>query len=172
MNVTSPRLNGGNGGAATVRFAAVDTVIVDNRPPGNVTGGGAPSSVNPGGGGGAPGGGKKKKKKRKKSTGNAGPPSNSAPGRTGSEIPKTGPTQSIDSVNPNRPLQNVIHFPPQHAYVVSYNTAHPTAIGAPAYYTPSSPYTSASYAYQEVQSTPLDSFEILSDENPNACHIM
>ncbi|XP_075478595.1 heavy metal-associated isoprenylated plant protein 35-like [Primulina tabacum] len=172
VKVTSPRFNGGNGGAATVRFAGVDTVIVDNRAPGNVTGGGAPSAVDHGSSRGVPGGGKKKKKKRKKSSGNTGPPSNSAPGGTGSEIPKTGPIQSIDPVNVNRQSQNVIHFPPQQAYVVCYNTAYPTASDAPAYYTQSSPYTYASYAHQEVQFKPLDSFEVLSDENPNACHIM
>lgn len=165
---TSPRFNGGNGGAATVRFAGVDTVIVDNRQTGNATGGGAASiGGGGGGGGGAPGGAKKKKKKRKKSSGNAGPPAG-----TGSETPKMGPTQSIDPANPNRPSQNVIHFPPQKAYVVCYNTAQHTASGAPAYYTPSSPYTCASYAHQEVQYTPSDSFAILSDENPNACYIM
>ncbi|XP_073127975.1 heavy metal-associated isoprenylated plant protein 35 [Henckelia pumila] len=158
VKVTSPRFSGGNGGAATVRFAGVDTVILDNRPTG--------------GGGGAPSGGKKKKKKRKKSGGNAGPPSNSAPAGTGSDISKMGPTQSIDPANTNHPSQNVIQVPPQHAYVVCYNATHHTASSAPAYYTPSSPYTCASYAHQELQSTPLDSFEILSDENPNACHIV
>ncbi|KAI3469395.1 hypothetical protein Pfo_026058 [Paulownia fortunei] len=188
--VSSPRINGGNGGAA-VKFIGVDPATVDNKPPEQVSGGeispaaehkGSPNGgeKNSGGAGAGGQGGKKKKKKGRKgnNSSNAGPAPNGAPASTGVEIPKVGFTQVVDQINPS-PTQNVYHYPPsyapQQAYVVSYNAAHPTITGAPGYYMPPSPYTHASYAQPEdyqVQAAPLDSFEILSDENPNGCCIM
>ncbi|KAL0414725.1 UNVERIFIED_CONTAM: Heavy metal-associated isoprenylated plant protein 35 [Sesamum radiatum] len=177
VKVSSPRTNGG----PTVKF--VDPVSVDNKPPENhAVGEKSPAaetigSANGGeknsGGGGGQGGGKKKKKKkgRKGKNSNAGPAPNGAAASTGVEIPNPSPTS-----------ENVYHYPPsyapqqQQAYVVSYNAAHPTANGAPSYYMPPSPYSYASYAppleIYQAQAAPLDSFEILSDENPNGCYIM
>lgn len=177
VKISSPRINGGNGGA-TVKFIGVDPVENKGGPTGgekNNGGGGA------GGGGGGQGGKKKKKKKKKNNNNsNAGPASNGAPASTGVEIPKVGFAQGVDQINPSPP-QNVYHYPPsygpqqQQAYVVSYNAAHPTITGASGYYMPPSPYMNASYAQPEdylVHSEPLDSFEVLSDENPNGCYIM
>ncbi|CAI9765862.1 unnamed protein product [Fraxinus pennsylvanica] len=191
---SSPRVNGGNGGP-TVKFIGVDTVL-ESKSPGNVVGGDNFSAVEQkshpsggaGGGGGGGGGGKKKKKKKKKghkgnnsnNAGSGAPPPNRAPSGIGLEIPSTGPTQVVDQTNLSSSLQNVMHYPPsngpQQAYVMSYNTTHPTASAStPSYYMPaSSPYMHA-HAQSEVyqaMSTPLDSFEILSDENPNGCYIM
>ncbi|KAL2534634.1 heavy metal-associated isoprenylated plant protein 35-like [Abeliophyllum distichum] len=187
------RINGGNVGP-TVKFNGVDTVIGSNLPE-NFAGvekfqaveqkshpnGGA------GGGSGGQGGGKKKKKKKGQKVNNnnnagTGAPPNGAPANIGLEIPNTGSTQIVDQTNLNPSFQNMMHHPPsygpQQAYVVSYNAAHPTvSASTPSYYMPaSSPYTSAhAHAQSEVyqaMSTPLDSFEILSDENPNGCYIM
>ncbi|KAH6769710.1 Heavy metal transport/detoxification superfamily protein [Perilla frutescens var. hirtella] len=178
VKISSPRIGGGNGGP-TVKF------MVD-QPPENSSGADKPP---PAENKGAPsgGGGKKKKKKGRKgnnnnnnnnnANSNAGPPCNGAPSSTGLEIPKVGFTQAVDQINLS-PTQNVYHFPPsyapQQAYVVSYNAAYPTVPGAPGYYMPPSPYAYA-YARPEdyrVQSGPLDSFEMISDENPNGCSIV
>ncbi|KAL2464053.1 heavy metal-associated isoprenylated plant protein 35-like [Forsythia ovata] len=187
---SSPRINGGNGGP-TVKFNGVDTVI-GSKSPENFAGvekfpaveqknhpnGGA------GGGSGGQGGGKKKKKKKKGQKGNnnnnagTGAPPNGAPANIGSEIPNIGSTQFVDQTNLNPSFQNVMHYPPsygpQQAYVVSYNAAHPTvSASTPSYYMPaSSPYAHAQSEVYQAMSTPLDSFEILSDENPNGCYIM
>ncbi|KAK4425850.1 Heavy metal-associated isoprenylated plant protein 35 [Sesamum alatum] len=181
-----------NGGPTHVKF--VDPVSVDNKPPESLAVGEKPpaaeinGSANGGGGGGQAqaqaqgqggGGKKKKKKKRKGKNSNGGPAANGAPASTGVEIPKVGFTQIVDQINPSPTSENVYHYPPsyapQQAYVVSYNAAHPSGNGAPSYYMPPSPCSYASYAQPEMyqaQAAPLDSFEILSDENPNACYIM
>lgn len=110
----------------------------------------------------------KKKKKKKKKKGNAGGGSDAPPKAAVGFAPVHG-GGSPDHNNPPPPMQ-------QQGYVVRYSTANPPAGGAPEYYyaAPSSP-----YAYDEpppenyvAQSTPLDSFQILSDENPNGCHVM
>ncbi|KAK6161137.1 hypothetical protein DH2020_004518 [Rehmannia glutinosa] len=170
VKVSSPRVNGG--GATTVKFIGVDPAENEKSPAAEQNGG----EKNSGGGGGGGGqGGKKKKKKRKgKNNSNAGPAANGAPANTGLEIPKVGFTQVVDQINLSPP-QNVYHYPQQQAYMMSYNAAHPTITGAPGYYMPPSPYTYAAYAQPEdyqVQAAPLDSFQILSDEDPNGCHIM
>ncbi|KAK6138917.1 hypothetical protein DH2020_027332 [Rehmannia glutinosa] len=170
VKVSSPRVNGG--GATTVKFIGVDPAENEKSPAAEQNGG----EKNSGGGGGGGGqGGKKKKKKRKgKNNSNAGPAANGAPANTGLEIPKVGFTQVVDQINLSPP-QNVYHYPQQQAYMMSYNAAHPTITGAPSYYMPPSPYTYAAYAQPEdyqVQAAPLDSFQILSDEDPNGCHIM
>lgn len=184
VKISSPRLGAGNGGA-TVKF------MVD-QPPENTSGGekspavenkGGPSG---GGGGGGGQGGKKKKKRRKGNSNsnnnnsnaaaaNAGAACNGAPSSTGLEMPKVGFTQAVDQINLS-PTQNVYHYPPsyapQQAYVVSYNAAYPTIPAAPGYYMPPSPYMYASSEDYRMQSEPLDSFEMLSDENPNGCCIV
>ncbi|CAA2975377.1 Hypothetical predicted protein [Olea europaea subsp. europaea] len=187
---SSPRVNGGNGGP-TVKFTGVDTVL-ESKSPGNVVGGdnfrALEQKIHPNVGAGGGGGGKKKKKKKKKghkgnnsnSAGSGAPPPNRVPASIGLEIPNTGPTQAVDQTNLGPSLQNVMRYPPsygpQQAHVMSYNAAHPTAsVSTPSCYMPaSSPYMYAqaqSGVYQSM-STPLNSFEILSDENPNGCYIM
>nr|GMD90942.1 heavy metal-associated isoprenylated plant protein 3-like [Ipomoea batatas] len=154
-------------GGPSVRF--------DVPPPGNAAPGGAPPK-------------KKKKKKKKKSSGAAGSAAsnNAPPGNAGPETSRMGPPplHGVDPGSLGHPYAPppAHQYPPsygapQQGYVVSYNAApHPGGGGgAPSYYyAPSSPYTYA-YTRAEVHSMrcrPLDSFEILSDENPNACYIM
>ncbi|KAM7485095.1 hypothetical protein LguiA_001104 [Lonicera macranthoides] len=148
----------------------------------------APSDQKSGGNtensGGGQNGKKKKKKKKKKKSGNgnsggnnsAGAAFNGGPPATGLETTNTGPIQVIDQVNLSPPRQLPYQYPPSYmphqVYVVSYNAANPSM--GPSYYVPPSPYT---YTHAQsdvfpVQFTPLDSLEILSDENPHACYIM
>ncbi|XP_057772299.1 heavy metal-associated isoprenylated plant protein 35-like [Salvia miltiorrhiza] len=178
VKISSPRLAGGNGGA-TVKFMV-------EQPPGNSSAGEKPPPPENKGGG-----GKKKKKRGRKGNNsnnnnnisggnNAGPSCNGAASGTGLEIPRVGFTQAVDQINLSPPTQSAYHYPhpvyaaPQQAYVVSYNAAYPTVAGAPGYYVPPSPYA---YVYGQMedyaaQSQPLDSFEMLSDENPNGCCIV
>ncbi|KAL7144475.1 hypothetical protein ABFS83_07G014700 [Erythranthe nasuta] len=180
-NILQVKVDGGGG--QTVRFAGV----VEPAAPANEK---SPAAVeqkgSPNGGGGAAGGGHGGKKKKKKKKNNAGAGTNGAPASTGLEAPKVvgfSQTQGVDQINLSPTPQNVYHYPPsyapphhqhQQAYVVSYNAVHPTVTGAPGYYMPPSPYTYAHQDdyYQAAQSAPLDSFQILSDENPNGCHVM
>lgn len=177
-----------------VRFGAVETFTVDvkevrqdERLPEHV---GVverfPAAEKKAGGGGGGGGqGAKKKKKKKKKSGNnsvnANAGSNVAPPSSESEVAKMGPNQVMDQANPGHSFQHPnsnpydhnppTYYVPQQNYVVSYNAAHPTISSAPQYYyIPSSPYMQ--YDIYSKQSTPMDSFEILSDENPHACYIM
>ncbi|PIN00326.1 Copper chaperone [Handroanthus impetiginosus] len=129
-------------------------------------------------------GGKKKKKKKKKggkgntnnNNNNAGAGTNGAPADTGVRIRKVGFTEVVDQINPSLTSQNVHHYPPSHAphqpYVVSYHAAHPMGTDAPGYYMAPSPYTFEEQDVYHIQRCSLDSFEILSDENPNGCYIM
>ncbi|XP_059280674.1 heavy metal-associated isoprenylated plant protein 36-like [Lycium ferocissimum] len=178
-----------------VRFGGVETITMDVNevrpdqtvaverfpPSGQKPGGG-------GGGGGGSGGAKKKKKKKKKksgnnnNSGNASAGSNGAPSSSESEVAKMGPNQMMDQANQGHsfhqnPYSNQYdqnpptYYAPQQTCVMSYNAAHPTVSSAmPYYYVPSSPYMQSNI--YSKQSTPLDSFEILSDENPHACYIM
>ncbi|MCD9560476.1 hypothetical protein HAX54_019161 [Datura stramonium] len=177
-----------------VRFAGVETFTVDvkevrpdERSPVNVAVVErfmAAEQKSGGGGGGGQAAKKKKKKKKKKSgnnSANANAASNGAPPSSESEVTKMGPDQVMDQANSGHSFQHPYSNPydqnppsyyvPQQTYVVSYNAAHPTISSAPPYYyIPSSPYMQSD-VYSK-QSTPLDSFEILSDENPHACYIM
>ncbi|KAL0388777.1 UNVERIFIED_CONTAM: Heavy metal-associated isoprenylated plant protein 35 [Sesamum radiatum] len=159
VNMSSPRTNGGS----TVKF--LDPVSVENLAGGEKS----PAAEKNGSANGG----------EKNSGGGGGQGQGQGGASTGVEIPKVGFTQVVDQINPSPTLENVYHYPPsyspQQAYVVSYNAAHPTANDAPSYYMPPSPYSYASYAQAEMhqaQAAPLDSFEILSDENPNGCYIM
>lgn len=164
--ITSPtNINGG----VTVKFDLPENVSGGAKPPAAELKG-SPHGGDKNNGGAGGGGGKKKKKKKKKGNNNAGAPLNGAPAHTGLEVPKVGFIQTVDQINPSPPVYPP-SYGPQQAYVVSYNAANPTITGAPAYYMPPSPYTYAREDSQ-VQSEPLDSFEMLSDENPNGCHIM
>lgn len=142
------------------------------------------SGGNNGNSGGGTNGKKKKKKKKKNKGGNGNSGGNNSavaafnggPAATGLETTNTGPIQVIDQANLSPPRQQPYQYPPSYmphqVYVVSYNAANPSM--GPSYYAPPSPYT---YTHAQpdvfpVQFTPLDSLEILSDENPHACYIM
>ncbi|XP_075112866.1 heavy metal-associated isoprenylated plant protein 35 [Nicotiana tabacum] len=166
-----------------VRFGGVETITLDDRlAPESVAAVERYPSLR---GGGGQGGAKKKKKKKKKKSGgsnaNANAGSNGAPPSSESEVAKMGPGQVIDQANPGHQFQHPYSNPydqnppaycvPHQSYVVSYNAAHPTISATPSYYyVPSSPYMQSDL--YSKQSAPLESFEILSDENPHACYIM
>ncbi|XP_042054333.1 heavy metal-associated isoprenylated plant protein 36-like isoform X2 [Salvia splendens] len=157
VKISSPRLAGGNGGP-TVKFML-------DQPPENASAGDKPPPPENKSGGG--GGGKKKKRRGRKgnnssggnknSGGNsAGAPGNGAASSTGLEIPRVGITQAVDQINVSPP---------------PLSAAYPSVPGAPGYYVAPSPYAYAYGLPEEyvAQAQPLDSFEVLSDENPNAC---
>ncbi|XP_050220671.1 heavy metal-associated isoprenylated plant protein 35 [Mercurialis annua] len=152
-----------------------------------------------GSGGGSGSGGKKKKKKGHKGNNNSNNGdevehcSSDAPAGTGS--PSQGQVQGQSQThvfipypaNHSPPRHPVYQYPPHYypppaAYAVSYNTMQPTTSYGASVYPPS-----YSYAYMHpgmavsepppsdldsYPSQPSDSFEIFSDENPNACSIM
>ncbi|CAH9102020.1 unnamed protein product [Cuscuta europaea] len=128
---------------------------------------------------------KKKKKKRAQNTAAAGPGCVGAPANAGNEPSMVGMGPhyvGLDQGNMGRPYPNQYPpsylYAPQQGYVVNYSAAaaaHPAGgTGGPAYYYPPPP-APAPYTPAEVHAMrcrPLDSFEILSDENPNACYVM
>ncbi|KAH0726855.1 hypothetical protein KY285_002553 [Solanum tuberosum] len=137
--------------------------------------------------------GKKKKKKGQNSNNVEGTPSIVAPAGPEFENHNMGP-QVFAPTNDSPPRHPSYHYYPQQgpqfyapppAYVVSYNTAQPTANYTASYYAPAPP-TSYAYTYagpshvtepppSDVDTyphQPLDSFEMFSDENPNGCFIM
>uniref|UniRef100_A0A5B7BBM0 HMA domain-containing protein n=1 Tax=Davidia involucrata TaxID=16924 RepID=A0A5B7BBM0_DAVIN len=129
-------------------------------------------------------GGKKKKKKGQKgnntSNNSAGSTSTGTPAGTGSGTNHPGPTEALGQINLSPTRQRLDPHPPTYfphpVYVVSYNAAHPSrsAGPTPTDYIPPSPYKYAK-SHPEiypVEATPLGSFEIFSDENPNGCYIM
>ncbi|KAG6431191.1 hypothetical protein SASPL_109268 [Salvia splendens] len=164
VKISSPRLSGG----PTVKF-------VLDQPPENASAGDKPP----------PPENKGKKKKRRGRKGNnssggnnnsAGAAGNGAASSTGLEIPRVGITQAVDQINESPPPQNAAYpsyGAPQQAYVMSYNAAYPSVPGAPGYYVAPSPYA-YTYGPEEyvAQPQPLDSFEVLSDENPNGCCVI
>ncbi|KAE8691265.1 40S ribosomal protein S21-2 [Hibiscus syriacus] len=153
-------------------------------------GGGGESEGNSGGGG------KKKKKGRK---GNASvnfeeadhPADAGGTASTGPQVTCFGPHGSIPMTSPNRspPRQhlnldeNLTCYPAPPLYFTGYNTTYSSGYGA-SYYTSPSPH---SYMYMHLRNTsehpssdmclsyisqPSYTFELFSDENPNACSIM
>ncbi|KAI4301767.1 hypothetical protein L6164_035014 [Bauhinia variegata] len=114
-------------------------------------------------------GGKKKKKKGHKgnNTANDGEQSGEAPPATGSTSQTHG--QSHGAV-------------PQPVYSMYYNTAYPSSSYTGAHYTSPPTYSYAHVLGAEMEpapsdseyytSQPSDSFEFLSDENPNGCSVM
>ncbi|OIW19592.1 hypothetical protein TanjilG_18402 [Lupinus angustifolius] len=120
------------------------------------------------------GSGKKKKKGQNVCNGNNGlsaAPSNNAPAHTGSQFQMNlSPTRQQ-----SYPYADSIYYPPL-VYFSTYNNLYPmVTMDGPSYYVPSLPYMGAGLDYDpyyQVQSAPLVSFEIFSDENANWCSIM
>uniref|UniRef100_A0A2N9IBM3 HMA domain-containing protein n=1 Tax=Fagus sylvatica TaxID=28930 RepID=A0A2N9IBM3_FAGSY len=121
-------------------------------------------------------GGKKKKRKGQKCNNESsglGVQFFSTPACTGSQSHGVGPMNLSPTRQPSSQYPSQGNYP-QMVYVASYNRIHPSQSFGPSYCVPSSPYTYAG-THQEiypVQATPLDSFEIFSDENANGCSIM
>ncbi|XP_021282499.1 heavy metal-associated isoprenylated plant protein 35 isoform X2 [Herrania umbratica] len=149
-----------------------------------------------GGGGGS--GSKKNKKKVQKGNANAnldeGEHSGDAgPACIGSRFSVYGPHGPVpmpSAASHSPPRHHQMHEYPTYyqappVYVTSYNTAYPSSSYSASYYASPPPY---SYAYMHpghmserpsdpdtypsYSSRPSDSFEMFSDENPNACSIM
>ncbi|XP_021772888.1 heavy metal-associated isoprenylated plant protein 36-like [Chenopodium quinoa] len=127
---------------------------------------------------------------------NGGPPSGESqppPQQNPNPSPNPNPNPYPENVSPPRqhpPNTRVYEYPPTTyyapppVYAVSYNTAYPSSNYTASYYSAPPPY---SYAYVhhggDVEgfapldwnphaAPPSDSFEIFSDENPNACSVM
>ncbi|XVF06039.1 hypothetical protein REPUB_Repub06bG0013800 [Reevesia pubescens] len=164
-------------------------------------GGAAESEGNAGGGSGSGSGSGSKKNKKKGQKGNANAnfeegehSADAGPACIGSHFAGSGPHGSIPMPSPanhSPPRQHHMneyptyyHAPP--VYVASYNTTYPSSSYNASYYA-SPPPNSYTYihpghtsehppsdfdTYSSYQSQPSDSFDILSDENPNACSIM
>lgn len=129
-------------------------------------------------------GGKKKKKKGHKGNNNnvdEGEHCGDAPAGTGSPSQghSQGPVQCPTNQSP--PHHHVYQYPPHYyapppVYSVHYNAAQPsTSYGASISYAYMHPGTVSEPPPSDVDSDispPSDSFEIFSDENPNACSIM
>lgn len=136
-------------------------------------------------------GSKKKKKKGQKGNNNGneggGEQSGGAPANQAQVLQAHGPVPIPSPANQSPPRHHIYHqYPPQYyAAPVSYHTAYPSSSYGAAYYT-----SPGSYSYAHVHpgfetemeppledldsytSLPTDTFELLSDENPNGCAIM
>ncbi|PPR95871.1 hypothetical protein GOBAR_AA24795 [Gossypium barbadense] len=103
-------------------------------------------------------------------------------------IPITTPMPSPANHSPPRhhhmdEYPTYYHAPPP-VYVTSYNTAYPDSCHSESYYTSPRPYSymymhpgympehPSFDTYSSYSSQPSDSFEVFSDENPNACSVM
>ncbi|KAL4302211.1 hypothetical protein GQ457_10G013420 [Hibiscus cannabinus] len=164
-------------------------------------GGSGESEGNGGGGGGGGGGGSKKKKKGNKGNASVNfeegdHPADAGPTSTGPQftgygphgpIPISVPMPSPANNSPTRQHHMDEHPPHYHApplYVTSYNTMYPSSGSGASYYASARPYSymythtghmsehPASHTYSSYSLRPSDSFELFSDENPNACSIM
>ncbi|OIW00022.1 hypothetical protein TanjilG_26359 [Lupinus angustifolius] len=118
----------------------------------------------------------KKKKKKGQSVNGLSAPFNNAHAHTGSQFQM--------NISPTRqhsyPYADFYYYHPL-LYFSTYNNLYPMgtmnvpSYYVPSYYVPSLPYKSSGLEYDpyyQVQSTPLVSFEIFSDENVNCCSIM
>ncbi|XP_061349139.1 heavy metal-associated isoprenylated plant protein 35-like [Gastrolobium bilobum] len=155
----------------------------ENSPPGGL----APEPDRKGGksegGTGKSGGeGSGKRKKKKGQSGGSGSnglssASTSAPAHTGFQF--QCPDEVVGQVNLSPTRQQsypypVTYYPPL-VYFATYNRLCPMGtMGGPSYYVPPSPYMYAGMDQYpcQMQSTPLVSFEIFSDDNANGCSIM
>ncbi|TYI70831.1 hypothetical protein E1A91_D08G250400v1 [Gossypium mustelinum] len=124
-------------------------------------------------------------------------PTDVGPPPTGSHFTGYGPYGPIPITTPMPSPAN--HSPPRHhhmdeyptyyhapppVYVTSYNTAYPGSCHSESYYTSPRPYSymymhpgympehPSFDTYSSYSSQPSDSFEVFSDENPNACSVM
>ncbi|XP_028776474.1 heavy metal-associated isoprenylated plant protein 35-like [Neltuma alba] len=154
------------------KIGANTTVI---PPAGNQTpadghkGGGSGDAANKSGGGGSG----KKKKNKAGGGGGGNNRSNSIPAPAHTEF------QTPGQMNPNPTHQQSHTYPetynPPTAYLTPYRS-YPTGRmgGHSSFYVPSLPYMHAGLDHEvyQLQSAPLVSFEIFSDENANGCSIM
>ncbi|KAJ4842288.1 hypothetical protein Tsubulata_028853 [Turnera subulata] len=185
----------------TVTLPAGNQSPVAEKKVGGESEGGADKNGGGGGGGGS-GGKKKKKKGHKGNNTNSNNNNNNHHGEEGEHSSGHAPAGSGSPTHHNIGQVQMVHpanqspprhhhgyhdYPVQHyyappVYAVSSNVAYPSTSYGGSYYAP--PY---SYAYmhpgnasveppppdlESYSSQPSDSFEIFSDENPNACSVM
>ncbi|KAF7834488.1 heavy metal-associated isoprenylated plant protein 35-like [Senna tora] len=121
------------------------------------------------------GGGTNKKKKKKGGGGGSGSTYTPAPVHTESHSHSTHDDGQVN-LSPTRQQSYPYPYPHPMVYLTTYNRLSPMGrVGGPSsYYVPSSPYTHAGLDQEiyQMQSAPLVSFEIFSDENANGCSIM
>ncbi|KAK4256628.1 hypothetical protein QN277_006329 [Acacia crassicarpa] len=163
-NKTSDSKNGAN--------TTVIPPVGNQTPADGHKGGGSGDADKKSGGGGS--GKKKKKKKAASAGGNNGSNSVTAPAHTEFQTPgrmNLSPTHQQSYTYPET-------YYPSMAYLATYNRSYPMGRmggGHSSYYVPSSlPYMQAGLDHEiyQLQSAPLVSFEIFSDENANGCSIM
>jgi len=148
----------------------------------------AGNHVAPMSGGGGSNNNKKKKKDGCSGNGNGSDGlttvAKSGPAQSGLQFQNLGQTMA-HQVNLSPTRQQSILYPSETGYYPSmvymssaYNRLYPIGrVGDPSYYVPSSPYMCPpsfvdQYGTYQVQSGPLVSFELFSDENANGCSIM
>ncbi|XP_027368689.1 heavy metal-associated isoprenylated plant protein 35-like [Abrus precatorius] len=124
------------------------------------------------------GGGSGKKKKKKVEGGSSGlssgTASTGAPAQSGSQPQIVGQMNLSPTRQQSFPYPETYCYPPL-VYLAAYNRLCPMGtMGGPSYYVPSLPYICAGMDHDpyHVQSQPLVSFEIFSDENANGCSVM
>ena len=132
------------------------------------------------------GSGKKKKKKAQGGGGGGGSGSNGSGPAPNSGHAHTGLQSAGQTVAPEMGQLNLSptrqqsytypdgYYPPM-VYLTTYNKFYPMGrMGGPSYYVQPSPYTCAGWDQEtyRMQSGPLVSFEIFSDENASGCFIM
>lgn len=194
----SPCKNGGQGMEPKPEVKQTVTLVVGNQSPVAEKKSGGESEGNASGGGG--GGSKKNKKKGQKGNANVNLDEGEHSGDAAAPIISVGshftghgpygPVPMASPANHSHPRQHHMYeYPSYHhappVYVTSYNTASPSSsYGAP-YYSSPPPYSSYAYMhpghhmseqypsnFHTYSSQPSESFEIFSDENPNACSVM
>ncbi|GMI88886.1 hypothetical protein HRI_002557900 [Hibiscus trionum] len=175
------------------------SLVAGNQSPVPEKKGGGGGGESEGNGGGS--GGSKKKKKGQKGNASVNfeegdHPADAGTASTGPQFTGYGPHGPIpisvpmpSPANHSPPRQHQLdeypsyyHAPP--LYVTSYNTAYPSSGYGASYYASARPYSytythsshmsehPSSHTYSSYSLQPSDSFELFSDENPNACSIM
>ncbi|XWS58160.1 hypothetical protein CRYUN_Cryun08bG0011100 [Craigia yunnanensis] len=197
----APCKNGGQVKEPKPEVKQTVTLVAGNQSPVAEKGGAGENEGNAGekSGGGGGSGSKKNKKKGKKGNANAnfdeGEHSGDAgPACIGSHFTGYGPqgpvpmpsTASHSAPRQHHMYEYPTYYHPAPVYVTSYNTAYPSSSYSASYYASPPPY---SYTYMHsghmsehppsdldtnssYSSHPSNSFEMFSDENPNACSIM
>ncbi|KAK7392028.1 hypothetical protein VNO78_20454 [Psophocarpus tetragonolobus] len=120
-----------------------------------------------------------------KANNGAGPSGNQSNGQSHVHVHGPGVSGSVPFSSPpnESPPRQYPHYygppPPVVHTVMSYHTAHPSSSYGAAYYASPQPY-SYTHMYETdytspqpyTSSQPSDSFQLFSDENPNACSLM
>ncbi|XVE89653.1 hypothetical protein DITRI_Ditri20bG0012800 [Diplodiscus trichospermus] len=196
----APGKNGGQVKEPKPEAKQTETLVSGNQSPVAEKKVGGENEGNAGGeksvaGGDGGSGSKKNKKKGQKGNANANldegeQTGDAGPASIGSHLTGYGPHGPVPMPSPanhsphgQHMYMNPGYYHAQPVYITSYNTAYPSSSYCASYYATPPPY---SYTYMHpghmsehppsdsdtYSSHPSDSFEMFSDENPNACSIM